>query len=61
MVAPQGSSVLSEAAAAGGGAADDRMNVGQPFASEAHSPVGGSSDQGSVVEETLLHLSLIHI
>jgi len=52
---PQGSSVSSEAAAAGGGAADDRMDVGQTSASEADSPAGGSSDQGSVDEETLLH------
>ena len=48
------SSVSSEAVAAGGSATDDRMHVGQSSASEADLPDDGSSDQGSVDEETLL-------
>jgi len=50
----QGSSLSSEAVAAGGGVTDDRMDVGQSSASEADLPDDGSSDQGSVDEETLL-------
>ena len=48
----QGSSVLSEAVAAG--ETDDRIDVGQSSASEADLPNDGSSDQESVDEETLL-------
>jgi len=50
----QGSSVSSEAVAAGGGANYNRMDVGQSSASEADLSDDGSSDQGSVDEETLL-------
>ena len=50
----QGSSLSSEAVAAGAGVTDDRMDVGQSSASEADLPDDGSSDQGSVDEETLL-------
>ena len=50
----QGSSVSSEAVAAGGGVTDYRMDVGQSSASEADLPDDDSSYQGSVDEETLL-------
>ena len=52
---PQGCSVSLGAVAAGGGATDDRMDVGQTSTSEADLPDDGSSNHGSVDEETLLH------
>jgi len=50
----QGSSVSSEAVAAGGGATDDSMDVGQSSVSEADLPDDGFSDRVSVDKETLL-------